>query len=191
MKTFQPVTYPSDEITNDNTNVTAFCSLRPNKAFPPEKRMDIRGKVYMTEKDANTLVVTLTVSGIQPSESSMTASQRLKHGFHVHQFGNLNNGCESTGSHFNPFNMTHGSTDSNERHLGDLGNIETDFQGNVNKTIEVKLHRALTGPNSFIGKAIVIHEKVDDLGSNPSDSGSITTGNSGSRLACCVLYKLE
>ena len=30
------------------------------------------------------------------------------HGMHVHQFGDVTNGCISSGPHLNPFNKTHG-----------------------------------------------------------------------------------
>ncbi|KAH9272517.1 hypothetical protein BASA83_005326 [Batrachochytrium salamandrivorans] len=44
----------------------------------------------------------------------------------------------------------------------------------------------LFGTNSIIGRALVLHGGVDDLGitDNPL---SITTGNAGSRLACGVI----
>ena len=51
------------------------------------------------------------------------------HGFHVHELGDLTQGCVSLGDHYNPFNKTHGSLTSTVRHAGDLGNIQADQNG--------------------------------------------------------------
>jgi Cu/Zn superoxide dismutase len=55
------------------------------------------------------------------------------HGFHIHKYGNIINGCESMGSHYNPFDKMHGPRSiydqynnritNFDRHLGDLGNL--------------------------------------------------------------------
>ena len=44
----------------------------------------------------------------------------------------------------------------------------------------------LLGAVNIRGKAIVVHAGEDDLGLG-GDQGSISTGNAGSRLGCCLI----
>ena len=46
------------------------------------------------------------------------------HAIHIHEFGDLTQGCKSCGGHFNPENCDHGtySDPSRPRHVGDLMN---------------------------------------------------------------------
>lgn len=108
-----------------------------------------------------------------------------KHGFHVHEFGDTTNGCTSAGSHYNPTNKTHGGPDDEERHIGDLGNVEADSNGVVKINIEDKV-MTLTGENSILGRSMVVHEGEDDLGRG-NVKESKTTGNSGGRAGCGVI----
>ena len=50
------------------------------------------------------------------------------HGFHIHESGDLREGCKSCCSHYNPNNTEHG--DLYGGHAGDLGNLKTDNNGN-------------------------------------------------------------
>ena len=85
-----------------------------------------------------------------------------KHGFHIHQWGNLENGCTSAGGHFNPFGKTHGGPDMDERHVGDMGNIESD--GKLAEIDYVDKVITLVGEHSIIGRTVVVHADEDDLG---------------------------
>lgn len=106
-------------------------------------------------------------------------------GFHVHQFGDNTNGCTSAGPHFNPFGKTHGAPEDEVRHVGDLGNIETDASG-VAKGSKTDKLLTLFGENSILGRTVVVHGGTDDLGKG-GHPDSFKTGNAGGRPACGVI----
>uniref|UniRef100_A0A1B6CGP8 Superoxide dismutase [Cu-Zn] n=1 Tax=Clastoptera arizonana TaxID=38151 RepID=A0A1B6CGP8_9HEMI len=116
---------------------------------------------------------------------NITGLEKGRHGFHIHQKGDLREGCKSAGSHYNPFNVQHGSPTDPYRHIGDLGNIEAGEDGVVQLQISDPLI-SLVGPQSIIGRGVVVHEKEDDLGRG-GDNESLVTGNAGARLACGVI----
>ncbi|CAO2164854.1 unnamed protein product [Urochloa humidicola] len=92
---------------------------------------------------------------------------------------------EDEGPHFNPNNLTHGAPEDEVRHAGDLGNIVANAEGVAEATI-VDSQIPLTGPNSVVGRAFVVHELEDDLGKGGHEL-SLSTGNAGGRLACGVV----
>ena len=103
-----------------------------------------------------------------------------KHGFHVHEFGDCSSpDGNSAGAHFNPTHKQHGAPDAADRHAGDLGNIEADAAGKAHLECTDKTMKLL-GPDSIVGRAVIVHEKEDDLKTQP-------TGNAGGRVACGVI----
>lgn len=116
------------------------------------------------------------ITGLQPNSL---------HGFHVHKSGDLRNGCASAGAHYNPGNATHGAPTDTIRHVGDLGNVLVDAHGVVTISLVDTLLR-LGGKDCIIGRAVVLHEKIDDLGQG-TNADSKQTGNAGGRLACGVI----
>merc|ERR1712169_95868 len=134
----------------------------------------VSGEVKFEKKDG-AVHVTGEVKGLKKG----------KHGFHVHQFGDLTNGCVSTGGHWNPEGKNHGAPGDAERHHGDLGNIEAGEDGVAKIDIIDKIIQ-LSGENTIIGRAIVVHAGEDDLGKG-GDEGSLKTGNAGGRVACGVI----
>ncbi|XP_025154742.1 superoxide dismutase [Cu-Zn], chloroplastic isoform X1 [Harpegnathos saltator] len=107
------------------------------------------------------------------------------HGFHVHEKGDLTDGCISAGAHFNPENVTHGAPEDNVRHVGDLGNVQANSEGEAVVNITDNII-SLNGPNNILGRSFVVHSGEDDLGKGNSTL-SLTTGNSGDRWACGVV----
>ena len=94
-------------------------------------------------------------------------------------------GCTTAGPHYNPHGQTHGGPDASVRHVGDLGNVEANENGEATYEAEDPLV-TLYGPYSVLGRSCVLHEKVDDLGLGGHEL-SKTTGNAGGRVACGVI----
>eukprot|EP01111_Echinosteliopsis_oligospora_P016318 TRINITY_DN672_c0_g1_i1.p1 TRINITY_DN672_c0_g1~~TRINITY_DN672_c0_g1_i1.p1 ORF type:complete len:159 (-),score=50.69 TRINITY_DN672_c0_g1_i1:213-689(-) len=136
----------------------------------------VKGTVHLTQDSADgPTTITGEITGLTPG----------KHGFHVHEFGDTTNGCVSAGAHFNPNKKNHGAPEDEDRHVGDLGNVEANESGvaTIKKTdAQIKL----SGEHSIIGRTVVVHADVDDLGKGGHDD-SKTTGHAGGRIACGVI----
>ena len=146
--------------------VTALCEL--------EQSETVKGTILLRQlKQGTGTVIVGRITGLEPGE----------HGFHIHEFGDLTNGCESAGGHYNPDDVDHGDIDNG--HIGDLGNVTANTDGVADFTIIAK-RVDLIGERSVVGRAIVIHSDVDDLGKG-GDAESLKTGNAGERLACGVI----
>ena len=109
-----------------------------------------------------------------------------QHGVHIHQ----NPVCEApdfktAGGHFNPDAKQHGFQNPMGHHAGDTPtnlSVEEDHRGSATWTLTaVTLQPG--APNSLLsngGTSIMVHEKADDMKTDPS-------GNSGNRIACGVI----
>ena len=143
----------------------------------PDNNSGVKGLVsFHQESYESETYIVANLKGLSPNSL---------HGFHIHEFGDLTNGCTTAGGHFNPFNKTHGGPQDETRHVGDLGNLKTNEYGHAYLAISDKLV-TLFGQNSVVGRACVVHEKTDDLGRGGDDE-SKKTGNAGKRLACGII----
>jgi Cu-Zn family superoxide dismutase len=111
------------------------------------------------------------------------------HGFHVHEYGDLSDGCNSACAHFNPFKTKHGCPGMKERHVGDLGNLRTDLFGNAYYVITDDLIKLTGTVTNIIGRMLIIHQDYDDCGQGIGElrQESLKTGNAGKRIACAVI----
>ena len=135
---------------------------------------DIEGFVKFKQKANGPTIIKGILKGLEPG----------KHGFHIHEFGDLSDGCKSAGGHYNPEGVDHG--DLSQGHVGDLGNIVADKSGTAR--FQIKAERVEL--SDVVGRAIVIHADEDDLGKG-GDEESTKTGNAGDRLACGVIRLRE
>ncbi|CAF3841071.1 unnamed protein product [Rotaria sp. Silwood1] len=128
------------------------------------------------EQVGDTVAVTGKIEGL---------GENTEHGFHIHEFGDVSNGCTSAGPHFNPHKKQHAGPDDADRHVGDLGNVQSDDDGVATVNIKDEVI-SLHGEHSILGRCLVVHEKPDDLGRG-GDEESKKTGNAGKRLACGII----
>jgi Cu-Zn family superoxide dismutase len=154
--------------------------------------MSCSNAVCVLEKDHMKGVVTFHQCANQRHTAVTINFKNMKpgatHAIHVHQMGDLRDGCASLGPHWNPTNDTHGSMEvpQRPRHSGDLiNNFTTNSQGRFSYNYEDPLLR-LRGPLSVVGRSVVVHVGEDDLGLG-GDAESLRTGNAGHRLMCGVI----
>jgi Cu-Zn family superoxide dismutase len=148
-------------------------------------------------EEVGQLTFTTVDDGVQVTGEFMNVPAG-EHGLHVHQVGicdpTLETPFESAGPHFNPADAPHGDKPSAEEtadehvaHAGDLGNITIADDGTG--TVDVTTNRFTLGEGDAslsgeYGSSIVLHEKADDLTTQPS-------GDSGARIACGVIFPSE
>lgn len=140
------------------------------------------GSVRLTETSQGVLV-TGQVEGVTPAG---------EHGFHIHTAGHCAPGPDPSGrpiafggagGHFDPGGANrHAGPDHppSQSHAGDLPNLTVGADGRgsiryMNPNITLS-----PGPASALGRSIVVHEKADDMRTNPA-------GDSGGRILCGVI----
>ena len=151
------------------SGAAAGVAAKATVKLAPTANQTARGEVTFTTEAGGVHVVG-TFSGLVFGE----------HGFHVHEKGDCSApDATSAGGHFDPATKPHAAREATARHVGDLGNLKADPYG-LARVDFVDTTLSLGGPNSIIGKAVIIHEKPDDFMTQP-------TGNAGARQACGVI----
>lgn len=110
-----------------------------------------------------------------------------QHAIHIHEMAQCEGPAfETAGSHFNPDGKMHGKKNPKGPHAGDMNNFMVKADGTANMTVTDMHVNMGDGANSLFangGTSIVIHEKADDMKTDPS-------GNSGARIACGTITKM-
>ncbi|KAL6089492.1 hypothetical protein STEG23_001258 [Scotinomys teguina] len=156
----------------DATEMHAVCQMQPSASLASDQPRVTGLVVFHQLSPGARLEAYFDLEGF-PAEPN--ASSRA---IHVHQFGDLTQGCESTGPHYNPMAVQH------PQHPGDFGNFVV-RDGRLWK-YRTGLAASLAGPHSILGRAVVVHAGEDDLGRG-GNQASLENGNAGRRLACCVV----
>jgi Cu-Zn family superoxide dismutase len=136
----------------------------------PKSGSSVKGEVSFSEENG-TVTMTGTFTGLSEGE----------HAIHIHQTADCSSDDgKSTGGHWNPTNEPHGKWGAKEGyHKGDIGNMMADSDGNA--LIELSTDQWCIGCDdenkNIVGKAIIVHQGVDDFTSQPS-------GAAGARVSC-------
>ena len=135
----------------------------------------LSGNVVFTEEDGE-VSMTAIISGL--SEGT--------HAIHIHEKGDCSAADgKSAGGHWNPTDEPHGEWGNAEGyHKGDIGNFEVDANGNgtVNFSTDEWCIGCGDEKKDILGKAVIVHDGVDDYTSQPS-------GAAGTRVGCGVIQQ--
>ena len=135
---------------------TRRCARSAIAVFEPQIHNGIGGTIRFDEAPRTTGVrLVLDLYGFQPG---------AVHAIHIHEFGDLSQGCTSLGSHFNPTRVAHGSGLAG--HAGDLfNNLQAGADGRFVGTFHTPLLSLRPqSPHGVVGRSVVIHAFPDDLG---------------------------
>ena len=103
------------------------------------------------------------------------------HAIHIHEKSDCSSiDGKSTGGHWNPTLTNHGKWgDENGYHIGDIGNFTANKQGIgiINFSTDLWCLDCDDVNKNIMGKAIIVHQGIDDFISQPS-------GAAGSRISC-------
>jgi len=143
------------------------------------KLNDAKGKSVGTavlSPDPKGVKIKLDISGLKAGD----------HAIHVHETSECTApDFKSAGGHFNPDKKKHGMSNPDGPHAGDMPNFTVDAKGKSTAeiiapgvTLDDGAHSVFTGA----GTALVIHDKADDMKTDPA-------GAAGDRVACGVIKK--
>ncbi|WBL21014.1 superoxide dismutase family protein [Zunongwangia sp. HRR-M8] len=139
----------------------------------PKSDSNLSGEVTFTEENGE-VTMEATIMGLSEG----------KHAIHIHQKADCSAADgTSAGGHWNPTNEPHGKWGSEEGyHKGDIGNFEVDSSGKGTITVTTDEWCIGCGDDTkdILGKAIIVHDGVDDFTSQPS-------GAAGTRVGCGVI----
>lgn len=155
------------EMTQEQNNEEA---KKIQVALEPKSGSNLSGNAVFTEENGE-VTVTAVIDGLSEG----------MHAIHIHENADCSaEDGSSAGGHWNPTFEKHGKWgDPEGYHRGDIGNFKVDANGNG--TITMTTDQWCIGcddqTKNIVGKAVVIHDGVDDFTSQPS-------GDAGTRVGC-------
>ncbi|XP_025976278.1 extracellular superoxide dismutase [Cu-Zn] [Dromaius novaehollandiae] len=169
---WQNLLYPVMVNNETDGTIYATCEMLPSSKIHAEKPQVTGQVLFKQHYSHGRLEAIFDLNGF-PLDNNQSGRA-----IHIHKLGDLSDGCDSTGGHYNPFGVNH------PRHPGDFGNFFPK-EGKIKK-YKANLFATMSGPYSILGRSVVIHEQEDDMGKG-NNKASLENGNAGKRLACCVI----
>lgn len=154
------------------------CSSRSQTAEVAKSRL-----VNQHGDEVGTVEIKRKGEGVLITGNFMKLKKGTQQAFHVHEKGECRGNFESAKDHFNPHGREHGAPHDHS-HAGDLGNLQTDRDGNAKFRYETDKLSLIGDERSVLGKSFIIHDGKDDFRSQPS-------GDAGGRFACGIIAKVE
>ena len=161
------------ETQNETANGAATENGEPKELtieIEPRSNSNLSGEAVFTEENGQ-VTMTAIIDGL---------SEGL-HAIHLHESADCSaEDGSSAGGHWNPTAEKHGEWgDAAGYHRGDIGNFKVDANGNgtITKTTDQWCIGCDDQNKNIVGKAVVVHDGVDDFTSQPA-------GDAGSRVGC-------
>jgi len=163
--------------------ITVFlfgCDLRQGKRaqakIEAKSQSLVSGQVVFSEKRGK-VKIEISLAGVEPGPTAV----------HLHSVGDCSSeNATSSGGHWNPTQEKHGKWGEPPFHSGDIGNINIDENGKgVLTFIDQHSRWSIGGPSktNVIDRAIVVHQRKDDMASQPS-------GAAGRRIGCGPIIEI-
>lgn len=165
-------TTPNTASPSETKEKPAYFSEKRKVAMSLESKSDsnVSGNIIFTQEEGIVTMIAV-VDGLSPGE----------HAIHIHEKADCSSDDgKSSGGHWNPTGQPHGKWgDANGYHKGDIGNFTADEKGHATITQITDEWCIGCGDSSkdILGKAIIVHQGIDDFTSQPS-------GAAGARVSC-------
>ncbi|MCD2259866.1 superoxide dismutase family protein [Psychroserpens luteolus] len=166
---------PAEDNTKKRPTVTDEPAYYKDKkkvtlALDSKSNSGVTGNVVFTQ-DQGVVTMIAVLSGLTEGE----------HAIHIHEKADCSSDDgKSSGGHWNPTGQQHGKWgDETGYHKGDIGNFTANDKGHATITKVTNEWCIGCGDDTkdILGKAIIVHQGVDDFKSQPS-------GAAGSRVSC-------
>ena len=173
----EPMVEETEVVGEDNSTEREVENQEVVVTLESKSGSDVSGTVIFTEEDGE-VKMRARISGL--SEGT--------HAIHIHEKADCSaEDGSSAGGHWNPTFEDHGEWGDEEGfHRGDIGNFEVaaDGTGTVEFSTDLWCIGCDDDTQNILGKAVIVHDGVDDYTSQPS-------GAAGTRVACGVIVLEE